>query len=121
MLSARWLTSHSHAAPSTSKSRPLEGWLTNDLEENGISLPLGLDIGGEEDPSLTVATVFLEQRFPQLRFEWKIEHPAYELEDRLCDATPGREPFVMRTSWSAYLRAGEGASSLRKFVLTPQD
>ncbi|KAF9516508.1 hypothetical protein BS47DRAFT_669125 [Hydnum rufescens UP504] len=58
-----------------------------------------------EGVSVSPATVYLRQRFPNLRFEWELELTGRELKT-LCNSAA---PFTIRTAWSAYLCAGYGA------------
>jgi hypothetical protein len=64
-----------------------------------------------EDTFVSPATVYLRQRFPNLRFEWNLEHTGHELK-ALCDSA---SPFTIKTPWSACLRAGHGAVNASRF------
>jgi len=80
------------------------------------ALPSVVDPGEHAENSgnafVSPATVYLLQRFPNLRFEWNIDHTGHELK-ALCNSA---SPFTIKTPWSAYLRAGYGAINTNPLV-----
>ena len=61
----------------------------------------------------TPETVFLRQRFHNLRIESRVENTAYEIRDALVQQQRGKkgEPYILKSSWNLFLRPGKGATS----------
>ena len=63
----------------------------------------------QEQIGSTPETVFLRQRFHQLRIEFRIENTARDIRDALLQKKEG--PYVLKSSWNLFLRPGKGPAS----------
>ncbi|KAF8326980.1 uncharacterized protein EI90DRAFT_1853485 [Cantharellus anzutake] len=67
--------------------------------------------GPKKPDGATPETVFLRQRFHNLRVEFRISNTGYEIRDALAQHGAKGQPLLLNSTWNLFLRAGKGAST----------